>query len=99
RDLRRLVEAELLYPRGLPPRATYLFKHALIRDAAYESLLKRTRQQYHQQIAGALEEQFPETVAAQPELLAYHFTLSEAWTRAFADLVRSGDQARQVYAH
>jgi class 3 adenylate cyclase len=99
RDLRRLVEAELLYQRGLPPRATYLFKHALIRDAAYESLLKRTRQQYHQQIAGALEEQFPETVAAQPELLAYHFTLSEAWERAFVYLARSGDKARQVYAN
>jgi predicted ATPase len=47
RELSRLVEAELLYQRGLPPRATYLFKHALIREAAYESLLRRTRQQYH----------------------------------------------------
>jgi class 3 adenylate cyclase/tetratricopeptide (TPR) repeat protein len=99
RDLRRLVEAELLYQRGLPPRATYLFKHALIRDAAYESLLKRTRQHYHQQIAGALEEHFPETAVGQPELLAYHCTLSEAWERAFVYLVRSGDKARQVYAN
>jgi class 3 adenylate cyclase/tetratricopeptide (TPR) repeat protein len=99
RDLRRLVEAELLYQRGLPPRATYVFKHALIRDAAYESLLKRTRQHYHQQIAGTLEEGFPETAAAQPELLAYHFTLSEAWERAFVYLMRSGDKARQVYAN
>jgi predicted ATPase/class 3 adenylate cyclase len=95
----RLVEAELLYQRGLPPRATYLFKHALIRDAAYESLLKRTRQHYHRQIAGALEERFAETVAAQPELLAYHLTLSEAWDSAFVYLIRSGDKARQVYAN
>lgn len=99
RELRRLVKAELLYQRGLPPRATYLFKHALIRDAAYESLLKRTRKHYHQQIAHALEERFPETAAAQPELLAYHCTLSEVWERAFVYLVRSGDKARQVYAN
>jgi len=99
RDLRRLVEAELLYQRGMPPQATYLFKHALIRDAAYESLLKRTRKHYHQKIAGALEERFPETAQAQPELLAYHCTLSEAWERAFEYLVRSGDKARQVYAN
>jgi tetratricopeptide (TPR) repeat protein len=99
RELHRLVEAELLYQRGLPPQATYLFKHALIRDAAYESLLKRTRQQYHRQIADALEEQFPEITTAQPELLAYHFSRSEAWDHAFTYLVRSGGKARQVYAN
>jgi predicted ATPase len=72
--LRQLVEAELLYQRGLPPQATYLFKHALIQDAAYQSLLKSTRQQYHQQIAQVLEEKFPETKETQPELLAHHYT-------------------------
>src|SRR5262249_7625593 len=50
-ELRRLVEAELLYQRGLPPQSTYIFKHALIQDAAYASLLKSTRQHYHQRIA------------------------------------------------
>jgi predicted ATPase len=50
-ELHRLVKAELLYQRGVPPQATYTFKHALIQDAAYESLLKSTRQQYHQRIA------------------------------------------------
>src|SRR5262249_15567438 len=74
RELGRLVEAELLYHRGLPPQAYYFFKHALIRDAAYESLLKSTRQQYHQRIAQALESQFPETAEAQPELVAHHYT-------------------------
>ncbi len=74
RELGRLVEAEIIYQRGLPPQATYVFKHALIQDAAYESLLKRTRQQYHQRIAQVLESQFPETVAGQPELLAHHCT-------------------------
>ena len=59
--LHQLVEAEFLYQRGLPPQATYLFKHALIQDAAYQSLLRSTRQQYHQRIAQVLEAQFPET--------------------------------------
>jgi class 3 adenylate cyclase len=66
----QLVEAELLYQRGVPPQVTYVFKHALIQDTAYQSLLKSTRQQYHQRIAQVLEQQFPETVAMQPELLA-----------------------------
>jgi len=56
--LHRLVEAELLYQQGLPPQATYVFKHALIQEAAYQSLLRSTRQQYHQRIAQILEERF-----------------------------------------
>ena len=74
RELGRLVEAEIVYQRGVPPQVTYTFKHALIQDAAYASLLKSTRQHYHQRIARVLEEQFPETAEAQPELLAHHFT-------------------------
>src|SRR5207244_227452 len=74
RGLQQLVEAEFLYQRGLPPQATYLFKHALIQDTAYQSLLRSTRQQYHQRIAQVLAEQFPETAETQPELLAYHYT-------------------------
>ena len=66
--LARLVEAELLYQRGLPPQATYVFKHALIQDAAYQSLLRSTRQQYHQRIAQVLAERFPETTETQPEI-------------------------------
>ena len=72
RELGRLVEAEIVYQRGVPPQATYVFKHALIQDAAYESLLRSTRQHYHQRIAQILEEKFPETTEGQPELLAYH---------------------------
>ena len=72
RELGRLVEAEIVYQRGLPPQASYLFKHALIQDAAYQSLLKSTRQQYHQRIAQMLESQFPETTETQPELVAHH---------------------------
>jgi class 3 adenylate cyclase len=73
-ELSRLVEAELVYQRGLPPQATYTFKHALVQDTAYASLLKSTRQKYHQRIAQVLEEQFPETAESQPELLAHHYT-------------------------
>ena len=58
----QLVEAEFLYQQGLPPQATYRFKHALIQDAAYQSLLRSTRQQYHQRIAQVLEARFPGTV-------------------------------------
>jgi predicted ATPase len=56
-ELGRLVEAEIVYQRGVPPQSTYVFKHALIQDAAYESLLKSTRQHYHQRIAQVLEPQ------------------------------------------
>ncbi|MDZ7345075.1 MAG: AAA family ATPase, partial [candidate division KSB1 bacterium] len=73
-ELKRLVEAELLFRRGAPPQATYIFKHALIQEAAYESLLKSKRLQYHQQIAQTLSERFPETAETKPELLAHHYT-------------------------
>jgi predicted ATPase len=88
-----LVEAELLYQRGLPPQATYVFKHALIRDSAYESLLKSTRQQYHLRIAQALEERFPDLVDTQPELLAQHYTEAGLLTPAIAYWQQAGQQA------
>jgi class 3 adenylate cyclase/tetratricopeptide (TPR) repeat protein len=72
--LDQLVASEFLYEEGTPPQATYRFKHALIQDAAYQSLLKTTRLQHHQRIATTMESQFPETVESQPELLAHHFT-------------------------
>jgi predicted ATPase len=68
------VAAELVYQRGIPPQVTYMFKHALIQDTAYQSLLRSTRQHYHQRIAQVLEAQFAETVETQPELLAHHYT-------------------------
>lgn len=72
--LRKLVEAELLYQRGRPPRARYLFKHALIQDAAYASLLRSARQQVHANVAQALMQKLPELAETQPELLAHHYT-------------------------
>ncbi len=77
--LAQLVKVELLYQQTAPNNGTtYIFKHALIQDAAYESLLKSTRQLYHQRIARALLQRFPETAELQPEILAYHFTASGA---------------------
>jgi predicted ATPase len=72
--LNRLVAAELIFRRGTPPEATYSFKHALVRDAAYQSLLKSRRQQLHARTADILEQRFPDTVATEPELLARHYT-------------------------
>ena len=82
--LAQLVEAEIVYQRGVPPQATYMFKHALIQDAAYQSLLKSTRQQYHQRIAQVLETQFPGLCETQPELLAQHYTEAGSPSRRLA---------------
>jgi class 3 adenylate cyclase/predicted ATPase len=99
RELSRLVEAELLYQRGLPPQVTYTFKHALIQDAAYQSLLKSTRQQYHQRIARVLEAQFAETAEAQPELLAHHYTEAGLTEKAVHYWYHAGQRASERSAH
>ncbi len=97
--LGKLVDSELLYQRGLLPQAQYVFKHALIQDTAYQSLLKSTRQKYHQQIAQILEERFPGTKETQPELLAQHYT--EAWliTQAVPYWQNAGQRATQRSAN
>jgi class 3 adenylate cyclase/predicted ATPase len=99
RELGRLVEAEIVYQRGVPPQAHYFFKHALIQDAAYQSLLKSTRQHYHQRIGQVLEAQFPETAAAQPELLAQHYTAADYTEQAVVYWQRAGQQASDRSAH
>jgi predicted ATPase len=98
-ELQRLVEAELLYQRGVPPQATYTFKHALIQDAAYESLLKSTRQHYHQRIAQVLEEQLPETTVPQPELVAHHLTEAGLTAHAVTYWYTAGQRAVERSAH
>jgi len=80
--LEQLVEDELLYQRGRGKHSRYIFKHALIQDAAYQSLLKRTRQQYHHTVAKLLIEQFPELAQTQPGLVAHHFAEARAWEQA-----------------
>ena len=98
-ELERLVEAELVYQRGVIPQATYIFKHALIQDTAYESLLRSTRQGYHQRIAQVLEEQLPETAETQPELLAHHFTEAGLHEQAVDYWQRAGQQANERLAY
>jgi predicted ATPase len=97
--LHRLVEAEFLYQQGLPPQATYTFKHALIQEVAYQSLLKSTRQQYHQRIAQVLEARFPEVCETQPELLAQHYTEAGLSVQAIPHWQRAAQQALQRSAH
>ena len=99
RGLHQLVEAEFLYQRGLPPQATYLFKHALIQDTAYQSLLRSTRQQHHQRIAQVLEARFPEICETQPELLAHHYTEAGSVAQAIPYWQRAGQRAIQRSAH
>ena len=72
--LAQLEQAELVFCQGEPPEAVYSFKHVLVRDAAYESMLKSRRQQLHGQIARALEQSFADIGASQPEIVAHHFT-------------------------
>ena len=97
--LAQLVHAELLYQRGRPPRARYIFKHALIQDAAYASLLKSTRQQVHQQIAQVLETRFSALVETQPELVAQHYTAAGCHAQAVVYWQRAGHQASDRSAH
>ena len=71
--LAKLVAAGIVFPEGRGLERGFSFKHALVRDAAYESLLLARRREWHQRVARALEERFPEVTANEPELLAYHF--------------------------
>ena len=97
--LDRLVSSELIFRRGTPPEAIYSFKHALVQDAAYQSLLKSRRQQLHARIARVLEERFPETTDTQPELIARHYTESLLSDRAATWWLRAGKLAASRSAH
>ena len=97
--LSKLVEAEILYQRGVGQQTRYFFKHALIQDTAYQSLLKSTRQQYHQQIAQVLEERFPDTKETQPELLAHHYTEAGLIEQAIPYWQKAGQRASPALGH
>jgi class 3 adenylate cyclase/tetratricopeptide (TPR) repeat protein len=92
--LQRLTDAELVYVRGLPPSATYQFKHALIRDAAYEALLKTRRKELHGRVAHTIGERFPDFKKAHPEVLARHFTEAGEVEAAIAEWSRAGKAAQ-----
>jgi predicted ATPase len=97
--LGQLVGDELLHQRGRPPRSRYLFKHALIQDAAYQSLLKRTRQQYHERAAKLLEDRFPEVASTQPELVGHHYTEASRPSQAIAYWHKAGVAAASKSAN
>ena len=99
RGLVQLVQAEVLYHRGMPPHATYTFKHALVQDAAYQSLLRSTRQQYHQRMAQVVAERFPDLAETQPELLAHHYTEAGLAAHAMPYWQRAGERAAGRSAH
>ena len=88
--LNALVEAELVYRRGQSLQAQYLFKHALVRDAAYQSLLRSKRQLLHRRIAELLQDQFPKRAETEPELLAHHYTQAELTVSAVEYWQRAG---------
>jgi hypothetical protein len=83
--LAQLVTAELIFRRGTPPDAEYTFKHALVQDAAYSTLLRSSRQQLHARIAATLESRFPEIAAAKPAVLAQHCAGFACVLTAFAE--------------
>jgi predicted ATPase len=93
RGLVQLVQAEVLYQRGVPPQATYTFKHALLQEAAYQSLLRSTRQQYHQRTAQVLVERFPDLAETQPELVAQHYTEAGLAEQAVGYWQRAGERS------
>ena len=95
--LAQLVRAELIFRRGTPPDAEYTFKHALVRDAAYSTLLRSRRQQLHARIAATLKAQFSEEV--EPELLAYHFTEAGRLEQAVDYWLKAGQRAMQRSTH
>jgi class 3 adenylate cyclase len=92
--LMQLVGAELIYRRGIPPDAEYTFKHALVRDAAYNTLLRSRRQQLHARITTTLESRFPDIVAAQPALLAHHCEEGGLTEKGVDYWLAAGRQAR-----
>lgn len=98
-ELDLLIKAELVYQQGMAPQATYIFKHALIQEAAYQSLLRSTRRRYHQRIAQTLHTQFPDTAASEPELLAHHYTEAGLASEAVPYWQSAGWKALQSSAH
>jgi predicted ATPase len=91
--LTQLSNKGIISGRGVPPTATYLFKHALVQDAAHESLLMKGRQRAHEAIANALEAHFPDTVTSHPEILAHHYTVADRSNRATPYWLAAGQLA------
>jgi len=91
--LARLVRAELIFQRGTPPDAEYTFKHVLVQDAAYSTLLRSRRVELHARIVATLEDRFPENVVAQPALLGHHCAEAGLADKAVVYRLKAGQQA------
>jgi predicted ATPase len=96
--LGELVRAELVFPHGRS-RQSYIFKHALVQDAAYDSMLRKRRSNLHGQIASAIQDRFPEIVAAQPEVLAHHFSAAGNAESAITYWLQAGRRATERSAN
>lgn len=99
RGLKELVQSELLYHKGVFPRASYTFKHALIQETAYQSMLKSTRQRYHRQIGDTLIKRFPELAASQPEIIAHHYSEAKLGKVAVSYWQQAGARALERFAN
>ncbi len=98
KDLKQLMNSELLYQRGLLPEATFIFKHALIQDTAYESLLNNRKKLLHQRVANVLEQEFPNLIETKPEILAHHLTEAALFDTAILQWERAGRMAAQRFS-
>ena len=97
--LQELKVLEIIYEQGLLPEPSYIFKHAVIQDVAYQSLLVQRRKELHRAVGHAIEELYPQRLADHYEELAHHFYQGEEWPKAFEYLIRSGDKAGDAYAN
>jgi predicted ATPase/class 3 adenylate cyclase len=98
-ELARLVQGGILHQKGRWPRRTYVFRHALLQDSVYKTLIKGKRQQFHCRIAEVLEAQFPQTAQTQPELLAHHCTEAGLTEKAIGYWLQAGLRSRQRWAN
>jgi serine/threonine protein kinase/tetratricopeptide (TPR) repeat protein len=98
-ELEKLVNAGLVFAKGTPPRCTYTFKHALIQDASYQSMVKKRRQRFHLIVSEKLEARFPEIVEKQPELIANHLTEAGESSRAVGYWLKAGQRAQDSFAN
>jgi class 3 adenylate cyclase/tetratricopeptide (TPR) repeat protein len=94
-ELAKLVQAEILFAKGRPPQCIYMFKHALLEEALYNTLVKGKRQQFHKHIGEVLEARFPQTTDTQPELLAHHFTEAGLTEKAIQYWFKAGQRSRE----
>ena len=91
--LEQLVRSDLLGQRGTPPQSRYIFKHALIRDAAFQSILNARKRELHERIAEVLASRFPEVAETEPELLAHHYTEANLVDQALAYWRQAAERA------